>query len=352
MLDAVFRSHQGDVVHQFVGHGGDGFGLFAVQIQILNFRRRLAITQAHHQFIVKIAVLGAHAAHVKRQILFHFQAPGFQIVGDVQFHGIHDFKTIRPSGDGLRIDRLALRRIIQGEPAVADFRRHGDVFRPFRTQKDRNIGAQGMGNRLQRLAQAPGAGGIRRIGNGVMGAGAPHRVFACQHLADDVDIFPGPRQWLGKGLAIPAFHHLGPGHAQPEDQPPVGKMIQGQGMHGRGGGCAGRDLHDGGAQLDGLGMGAHPGQRRQGIGAIGLGGEKPVIAQGLRPLGQIDQPLWRLCAPIAGHQTQFQRHFGLQFSNQFEIFRGAGPPPPPPGRPRNYDQWVAGWGRGGPGQSH
>ena len=72
-------------------------------------------------------------------------------------------------------------------------------------------------------------------------------------------------------------------------------------MHSCRRGRAGRDLHDGCAQLDFFGMGADPGKGCQGVGAVGFSSKKATITEGFGTLRQVDQIFGRLRAPIPRH---------------------------------------------------
>ena len=101
---------------------------------------------------------------------------------------------------------------------------------------------------------------------------------------------------FGVGLAVPALHHLRARGAEAEDEPPTGQVVEGHRRHRRGRRSASRHLGDGGAELDPLGVRAPPGQRHQGVGAVGLGRPDRVEPE---PFGLQDrgQPLRRRSRP-------------------------------------------------------
>ena len=110
------------------------------------------------------------------------------------------------------VDFLPIGGVVQGQPTVGNPGGLGDVLRALRPDKYGQVRAQGMGDGLDRLAHAPGAGTI--VGQGVELAVTGNRFLAGQHLAHDINVFAGSRQWFGIGLAVPTLYHLGSGYAQ------------------------------------------------------------------------------------------------------------------------------------------
>ncbi len=100
----------------------------------------------------------------------------------------------------------------------------------------------------------------------------------------------GPGQRLLERLAVPSLDDLGPGHAESEHEPAPRQMVEGDGGHAHGRRRAGRQLAQGRAQADPLGLGAPPAERGQRVGAVGLGRPDRVEAQ---PLGFGHQLRWR-----------------------------------------------------------
>src|SRR5581483_1462021 len=100
-------------------------------------------------------------------------------------------------------------------------------------------------------------------------------------LADDLDILARALEGAGVRLPVPSFDHLRTGRAETEDEAAAGEMVEGDRGHRRGGGGAGGDLGGGGAELEPLGPGAPPGERRQAVRAVGFGGPDGVEAEAL-----------------------------------------------------------------------
>src|SRR5205085_10283711 len=102
------------------------------------------------------------------------------------------------------------------EPAVADLRREGHVLRALGAEEDRDVVAERMDRRLERLAEA----GPIRIGQRVVGALAGDAVLARGDVADDLHVLPRAREGLLERPPVPALHHLRPRYADAEDESP------------------------------------------------------------------------------------------------------------------------------------
>ena len=131
-----------------------------------------------------------------------------------------------------------------GEPAVGDLGGQGDVLGSLGPQDDRDVGAQGMDDRLQRLAQA----GAARVGQRVVGPVVGHRApggpgpgARCPRTRGC-----GPAAWGRAGRTSPRR----PGARRPEseDEAPGREVVHGQGGHGHGRRGAGRQLAQRGAR--------------------------------------------------------------------------------------------------------
>ena len=149
----------------------------------------------------------------------------------------------------------------------------------------------------------PLAGQRQRVVRAVAG----HRLLAGPYLADDVDVFAGAGQRLGKRLAVPALHHLRAGDAQPQHVAAAGQVIQGQRRHrARRRGARGQLDHRG-AQPHPLRRRAPPGQRRVGIRSPRFGGEHRVEAGVLGGGDEFAVVLRRLSAPISQLESELHQ---------------------------------------------
>ena len=253
----------------------DGLVGLALEEQVLDLLGLL--TQAHprRQLGVVVLALGAHAADVEGE---HRPGAGeglFDRLGAVVL-GRHErgerrhLEALLRAGELVGVDLLAVRRVVERQPAVRDLRGLGDVLGSLGAEVDRDLTAQRVHDRLERLAQPDAA----RPGVGVLVelALVVERLLACQDPTDDLDVLAGARQRLVRRPAVPALDHLRTRDAQAQDEPAVGQVVQGDRRHGRR--CRGArcELHHRGAELDALGPGGQIGERGQRVGAPRLGG--------------------------------------------------------------------------------
>ncbi len=194
------------------------------------------------------------------------------------------------------------RRVEDRQPAVADLGGQRDVLGPLGAEHDRDVGAQRMHDRLERLAQPGGALTGQR--QRVVRAGAGDRRLAGPHLTDDVDVLAGARQRLGEPLPVPALDHLRAGDAETEDVPAAGEVVQGQRRHRAGGRRARRQLHHRGAQPHPGRLAAPPRQWGERVRPPRLGGEHRVEARLLGGGHQLGVVGRRLGAPVSELQTE------------------------------------------------
>ena len=145
---------------------------------------------------------------------------------------------------------------------------------------------------------------------GVVLAVVGHGPLALPDVAHDPHVFARAGERLGERHAVPALHDLGARDAEPEDEAATGEVVHGHRGHRRGRGLARGDLDEGGAQVDALGLRAPPRQRRQAVGAVGLGGPDRVVPQALGLLDGVHDPGRRAACPVTGLQAEleFARH--------------------------------------------
>src|SRR5205823_12096603 len=140
--------------------------------------------------------------------------------------------------------------------------------------------------------------GAAGVGERVVLAVEGYRGFARKYLADDRDVLARAGQRLGEGLAVPAFDDLGTGDAEAEHEAAAAQVVEGQGGHGRGRRRAGRELDEVGTQLDAAGLRAPPGQRTDGVRAVGLRRPHRVVAEALGLEDRLDGAGRRPSAPV------------------------------------------------------
>ena len=144
-----------------------------------------------------------------------------------------------------------------------------------------------MENALERLAQAGCVWTCVR--HGVVCACVDQRLFAAQDGAHDFHVLAGLTQRFAIRLAVPALHDLRTGQPQPQQQSSVGELVQSHGGHGGVGRRAAGHLHDGCAQMNVLSERAQPGQRRDGVRTVGLGGPYRIVTQPVGLLYEFDR---------------------------------------------------------------
>src|SRR6185436_18048561 len=101
-------------------------------------------------------------------------------------------------GQGVAIEVLVARAEEEREPAVADLRAECDVLRSLGAEEDRDVVANRMNRRLQRLAEA----GPVWIRQGVVGALVGDAVRARDDVADDLHVLARARERLLEGPAV------------------------------------------------------------------------------------------------------------------------------------------------------
>ena len=200
--------------------------------------------------------------------------------------------------------RHRARHEAERQPAVGNL--GGELHRRLvaGAEVDRDVGAH-VQDRFQWLADAHGA--RAGIGQADLATLMCDRRLAGKHLAHDGDVVLDPPIGFAPGLAVPAFHDLRAGDADPRyETTAAGERVDGRRRHrGVGRGARGK-LHDGGAELDVLGLAGEECQRRHRIRAVGLRGPHQVVAQRLGALHQLDGNV-EDGAGIADAQAEFHR---------------------------------------------
>jgi hypothetical protein len=143
-------------------------------------------------------------------------------------------------------------------------------------------------DRLQRLALPERARpGVRELD---LGAVVGHRLLPVEHLAHDRDVVADALVRLAPRLAVPPLDDLRAGHPDADDEPTAaGEGVDRHGVHGQRGRRPGCQLHHRGPELDAVGDRREVRQRRQRVGAVGLGRPHGVVPEGLGPLDGVDR---------------------------------------------------------------
>ena len=261
---------------------------------------------------VEVGVLRTHAAHVQREHRPDHRRRDFGIGMDHRRDHAHHLEGVgraagtrasEPFGECRPIEAVRLGREPQWKPAVCDFCRQRHVLGALRRQIDRQVRAQRMDGRLQRLAQSRSSW----IGKGVVGSRELHPLLAGDDPADDLDVLARPGQRTGIRHPVPPLDDLWPRRTETEDEAAAGQMIHRHGGHGGRRRGSRRHLHDRGAEL-------HPGRSRtpprqggQRVRSVGLGGPHRIEAQLLGDRHLLLHPDRRSGAPVADRKTQIHR---------------------------------------------
>ena len=166
-----FGPDQRDVLHELERHRGRGLVLPALEIEVLDVPRLVHVAHAHEHLVVEVHLARAHAADVEREHRPVEVGRGLDVVGDDDRHVARDFEVVGgAAGAGLRealgervaVEAVVARRVEHRQPAVGDLGRQRDVLRALGREIDRQVGAQRVHDRLQRLAET-GAVRVREL---------------------------------------------------------------------------------------------------------------------------------------------------------------------------------------------
>ena len=250
------------------GHRGDGVGLVAGQVQLLDPGGLGLVAHAGEHVEVEVGPLGAHAPGVQREERPHHVGALLHVVArhDDERGGHLEVVGRAPGpwpGEPLReagpVEGVVLRGEEQGQPAVAQLGRQGDVLRPLGREVDRQVLPERVDRALQRLADAHAAA-ARHL---VLLALVLDRLLPGDDLPHDRDVLPCPGERLRVRLPVPPLDDLRARCAQAEDEAAPGEVVHRHGRHRRRRRGAGRELHDGGPELHVGGVRPPPRQRRR-----------------------------------------------------------------------------------------
>ena len=165
------------------------------------------------------------------------------------------------------------------DPAVGDLRGQRRVLRPDRRDVDRDALLHRSDRELERLARPVGQRQLQRL------AVVAH-AFAAQRHPHDLDVLARPLQLAAEALPVPALCDLRPARADAQQHAAAGELVERRRGHRGHRRRAAGHLEDRRAELDALGLGREPGEDRDRVGAVGLGGPDRVVAE---PLGLLDE---------------------------------------------------------------
>ena len=278
--DPLLRADERDGVDELVGHRGDRLALLAGEVELLDPLGVLLPAVAADERVVEVSALCPHPADVERDVRPERVAERSHVVADEDARRRRDLEA-RRRGREARSEGVveALGRDEDGEPAVGDLGREGDVLRPQGREVDRDLGAQRAQHQLQRLAESGRALAVPRD--------AVVLALVCDDVppqcrADDLDVLARLAERLAPRLAVPALDHLWPRRSEPEQEAAAGEEVERRRRHRRVRGSASRDLHDRRAELDPLRAPRQPAEDADRVRAPGLRDPDGVEAE---PLG-------------------------------------------------------------------
>ena len=288
ILNAVGAADQRDLVHERVRYRRDRLGALAGEKGVLDLQRSLFVAEVLGEVVVEVLGPGTHAADIEREFRLQRIAAGLQVRphGDADI-GRHVEVGEAPAGRAFGDtgqQRLGHHPGLLGRHEDRQYAIGHLTRRPEPDRRDRG-GIDGhvriaVQDAFQRLAEAGRARAL--VGNLVELAVMLKCCFALQDLAQDLDIFAGTRHRLAERHAMPAFDHLRPGGADPQQESVVRQRLQGERRHRRASRGARLHLHDAGSRPDPRRAGKNPGRWRHRVGSVGLAAPHRVIAETFR----------------------------------------------------------------------
>lgn len=316
--DPVHRAEQRRLVDQVVRNGGRGALLVAGQVLVLDLGGFLLVPHALGELVVEVLLTAAHAAHVQ---------------GGVRPEGVGERRHVLVVADGDRQRRadvepfeglaglLAPRaQVLDGgvldvrggredeQRPVGDLTGLFEVLGADGGDVERDVLALGVHGQLDGLARA--AGQRQRPVLAVVG-----EPLTAHRLAYDLHVLAGTGERLVELDAVPALGDLRPGDAETEPEAAAGERVEGGGGHRGHRGLTGRNLEDGRADVDTLGLGGDPGEHCGRVRPVGLGGPADGVSEpvGLLRHGQIVRV--HSGTPVAEVDPELHGRFPLPISN-------------------------------------
>ena len=190
------------------------------------------------------------------------------------------------------------RREEERQPAIRDLGREGDILRALGREVDRQIAAQRVHRRLERLADPHPV--VARVRQWIVRPVGGHRMLAGEHPAHDVDVLARAGERLRVRLAVPTLDDLRPGSTETQDDAAARQVIERDRRHGRGRRSAGRQLRDRGAEFHVLRRRAPPRERGERVGPVGLGRPDRLEPEPVGGADRRENALRRPLLPVAG----------------------------------------------------
>ncbi|MGX1121621.1 hypothetical protein RKD37_006984 [Streptomyces ambofaciens] len=276
------------------------------------------VTHAPGELVVEVLLAAAHAADVEGGVGTEGVREGGDVlvVAEGERQGRADVEPVEGLAgllaSGAQVLDGGLLQVVGGgedeQGAVGDLAGLLQVLRADRGDVQRDVLALRVHGELDRLAGA--AGQRQRPVLSLVGQPLPgHR------LAHDLHVLAGAGERLVELDAVPALGHLRSRHAEAEAEAALGQGVQGGGGHRGHRRLAGRDLEDGRAHVDALGLGGDPGQHGGRVGAVGLGGPAHGVSEPVGLLGDGQVVRVHSGTPVAEVDPELHGRFPLPISN-------------------------------------
>ena len=190
-----------DVLDEPGRHRGRRLRLLAVEVEVLDQLGFALVAHAPEHVVVEVDLARAHAADVEREHGPVHVGRGLDVVGDDHRDDARDLERVGGAararagealGQRVAVEVVVAGRVEHRQPAVGDLGRERDVLRALGREVDREVGAQRVRDRLERLAEpgaarAAAAGSARRRTRPAPRAPAPgarsRRTRACAPAA-------------------------------------------------------------------------------------------------------------------------------------------------------------------------
>jgi hypothetical protein len=191
--------------------------LLPVQIQILDFARRIAVTIARRVLVVEVLVPRSHAADVQREHRLQHVAASLQVIAHHHANercGVECTARLVRLCETFRDPRLEVIRLFGIEPereeAIGQLRAECDRLVLQARGVDRNA-PFGVQDGLERFTQPSRISAF--VGQIVVIALVGHRRLARCNLLHDLDVLTQTRERLRVRRAVPTFDNLWPRRA-------------------------------------------------------------------------------------------------------------------------------------------
>src|SRR3954447_6950286 len=313
LLELLLRTDQRQLLDQLRRNCGTGLVALAGEEQVRHFVDHLLVAHANGHVRVEILPLRSHAAEVEGVVRTQRVDTLRDVVRHDQRYRRGDVEVVERAaravaaealGEGVFVEVLVAGREQHRQPAVTELGGQSDVLRALGAQVDRDVLAQRVNRRLQRLSQPRRV--LPLVGQRVVLALDRHRSLARPDVAQDLDVLARARQRLAERHAVPALDHLRSRDTEAEDEAAAGEVVHRHRRHRGHRRLARRHLRYRRAQLERLRLCTPPSERRQAVGAVGLRRPDRIEAELLGLGDRLGDVRRRAACPVAGVEAQLQ----------------------------------------------